>query len=418
MIGREEEEVKERRADASKARYHLAMRRPVLVALPIVAALSGVAAADSFGGFSGVDRFYLVSPDRVCAPLAVKSGKAAGMPVCRKAPADDIAGLSIKAPAVERGAKARFTASAAGRVVTIKAGDRDAVLVEWSSLDPVTRVDAVYGSTYGDMIAVEISVRRAGREAVDVIAFDLGRGGGVDVGGTAPVTPVAPPVKTVTVTPPVAPPPTKADKAMTAALKKARAATGAKAITAWKKVQDLDADASEAHYGIAVAQMKLKRPSDAIATLEKLAASTRADAIEYRVAARFDKAFADVRDDAKFRAAVGLDKPPSTMYERVMGLGGNWEQLPTCGVNPQVVLTLARDKKFKLAVRSKCAGDSYGWTFKGTWRVDDQGLVLVFPNRDRAEEETRCQVRPEGDEDAITCPVDADLEFTVLPVRR
>jgi hypothetical protein len=414
-------EVKERRADTSKARYHLAMRRLVL-ALPIVAALSGVAAADSFAGFSGVDRFYLVSPDRVCTPLAVKSGKATGVPACKKAAADEVAALSIKDPVAERGAKARFAATAAGRTVTIKAGDRDVVLVEWSSLDPVTRVNAVYGSTYADMVAVEIAVRRAGREAVDVVGFDLGRGHAqTGDGGTGVVTPVTPPVgpdvAPVTPVTPVAPP-TKADKAMTAALTKARAASGAKAIAAWTKVLALDGDSAEAQYGLAVAHMKLKKPADAIAALQKLAISTRSDAIEYRVAARFDKAFAAVRDDATFRAAVGLDRPAATMFERVMGLGGNWEQVQTCGVNPQVTLALARDKKFALAIRNKCPGNNYGWKFKGRWLVDDQGLVLVFPNKERAEEHTRCQVTASGDEDAITCPIDADLEFTVLPVRR
>jgi hypothetical protein len=42
----------------------------------------------------------------------------------------------------------------------------------------------------------------------------------------------------------------------------------------------------------------------------------------------------------------------------------------------------------------------------------------VFPNPGRTEEQTRCEVTPSGDEHAITCPVDEDLQFTVLPVRR
>ena len=40
--------------------------------------VSGVASADTFGGFSGVDRPYLVNQDRVCQPLAVDKGTAKG----------------------------------------------------------------------------------------------------------------------------------------------------------------------------------------------------------------------------------------------------------------------------------------------------------------------------------------------------
>jgi hypothetical protein len=391
------------------------MRR-ILLATTALAAMGGVASADSFGGFSGVQSLYLVAPDKVCTPLKVDAAAATGTPKCEKAAADAVAELSIKTPTAEKGAKARFAATASGRTVTVKAGDRDVVLVTWTSFDPIARVAAVYGSQYGDMIAVEVVVRRSGRETTDVVGFDLGKdhattepagtgtgtGTGTGIGPTAGTDPAP-----------------AADKAMTTALKKARSASGAKAIAAWTKVLDLDPNSSEALLGLAAAQLKTKKKDEALATLEKLAASTRADAIEYRVAARFDKAFASVRSDPRFRAAVGLDKPGGTLYERVMGQGGKWEQTLTCGQNPHVVLTLAKDHKFKLLVESKCGGDDYGWTFKGTWKVDAQNLLLTFPNSaKRGDEQAACTVATQGDEDAITCPVDDDLQFTVLPVRR
>jgi hypothetical protein len=208
---------------------------------------------------------------------------------------------------------------------------------------------------------------------------------------------------------------------MTTALAKARKASGKKAIAAWTAVLALDADSSEGLFGLAAAQIKTKDKAGGIATLEKLAASDRSDAVEFKVAARFDKAFASVRADAKFRTAVGLDQAAQTPYERVMGGGGNWEQLQVCGQNPNVKLGLTRDHKFKLMVQSKCSDDQYGWTFKGVWQVDTTGLMLTFPNGpNKKDEAVHCEITASasGDEDSIKCPVDEDLEFTVLPVRR
>jgi len=89
-----------------------------LVVLAAVASLGGIAVADTFGGFSGVDRAYQVNQDRICTPLMVAQGAAAGPPVCQKVGADVVAKLSIKPPAVQRGAKAAFSATAAGKTLT------------------------------------------------------------------------------------------------------------------------------------------------------------------------------------------------------------------------------------------------------------------------------------------------------------
>ena len=59
----------------------MTMRRTA-IALPFVVglALGASARADTFSGFSGVDRPYLVNQDRVCTPIAVASSTAAGAP--------------------------------------------------------------------------------------------------------------------------------------------------------------------------------------------------------------------------------------------------------------------------------------------------------------------------------------------------
>src|SRR4051812_11828118 len=84
-----------------------------------IAVPAAPAAADTFGGFSGVDRPYLVNQDRVCTPIMVAASAATGAPKCDKVAADVVAHLSIKPPAVQSGAKASFTAQASGRTLTV-----------------------------------------------------------------------------------------------------------------------------------------------------------------------------------------------------------------------------------------------------------------------------------------------------------
>src|SRR4051812_2835926 len=153
----------------------MSMRRFAL-ALPLagLALTRAPARADTFSGFSGVDRPYLVNQDRVCQPLAVAGSAAAGVPRCDKATADVIARLSIKPPVVQSGAKASFTAQATGRTIAVsrRAGG---ALISWDAPDPVVRIVEVYASQYDDRVAVAYTVRRAGKEVTDVVAFDLGQ---------------------------------------------------------------------------------------------------------------------------------------------------------------------------------------------------------------------------------------------------
>jgi len=78
------------------------------------------------------------------------------------------------------------------------------------------------------------------------------------------------------------------------------------------------------------------------------------------------QAFAPIRADAKYRAAVGLDRPAATGYERVMGFGGQWEQTGTSCDTPEIRLVLKRDRSVKLNVKSSCNGQVYDIPFRGT----------------------------------------------------
>lgn len=387
----------------------------LLTGFTVLAGLASPARADTFSGFSGVDRPYLVNQDRVCSPIIVANGTAAGAPRCEKAGADQVAHLSIKPPIIQSGPKAAFTAQAAGRTITVSRKTGGAV-VAWDAPDPVVKIVEVYASQYEDRVAVAYTVRRAGKEITDIVAFDLGQGR-APAKPADPVDPTRPPDGAAVV--PVAPP--VDDPRLAKAVADARAAAKGKALAAWKAVLALDAASSEALFQIAAGELAAKHAAEALAALQSLAGSTRADAIEWLVEARFAQAFAALRSDPKFRSAVGLDRKPATMYERLMGFGGQWEQNGTSCDKPEVRFTAGRDRSFKLRVKTTCEGSVYDTAFKGTWRFTGDHVVLVLPNKGRqatVADEAMCGFEPVGDEEALRCALGRDIDFIVLPTRR
>jgi hypothetical protein len=381
----------------------------LVVALALIAA---PAAADTFGGFSGVSSPYLINQDRVCAPLAVKDGAATGVPKCEKTAADALAGLSIKAGVEQSGDKASFAASAQGKTLTVTKKDGSPV-VTWNAPDPIGKVVAVYASPYEDRVAVAYTVRRLGKEVTDVVAFEVVK----TTGRSGDPALSQPPASSPTPTP--APTATTVDPKVSAAV--AQAMKSPKALAGWKNVLAIDPSHGEALYRVAQIELAAKHKAEAIAALEQLAASTRGDAIEWLVEARFDAAFAALRAEPKFRASVGLDRKAQNAYERAMGFGGQWEQTGTSCDKAEVKLQMMRDRSFKLRVKTVCEGHILDLPFHGTWRIDGDQLVLTLPTastKASAKDEAPCKFERAGDEDALRCKLDRDLEFTVLPTRR
>jgi hypothetical protein len=407
----------------------MVMRRGLpLASVLLLGSLAATAAADTFGGFSGVDTPYLVNRDRICYPLSVKAGTATGVPTCEKdVTADVIAKLSIKDPIAQRGPKATFAATASGKTLTVtKKASGDAV-VTWTAVDPIAKVVEVYASQYEDRVAVAYTTRKLGKEVTEVIAFELIKTTGRD----APLKPTTPGPTSTTPTTPTAPTqpaaPTQptttapADPKLDKAVAAARKATKAKAVAAWQSVLAIDPQHSEAQFRIAAHKAGSKQNAEAIAALDTLAKSSRVDAIEWLIEARFDKAFAAIRGDAKFRTAVGLDRKAQTPYERLMGFGGQWEQTSTSCESPEVRLTTLRDRSFKLKVKSVCRGQVFEQTFKGTWRSEGNDVMLTVPTKGKqttVKDEIPCLFEKQRDEDALRCTIDRDLEFVVLPTRR
>lgn len=410
-------------ARESDPRYHVSMSmRPALVAAALCA-LVAPAAADTFGGFSGVEKYYLVNQDKVCTPLAANA--TSGAPSCEKASADVVAKLSFKPllPQKDKGDKAAYAATASGRTLTITRGG--APVVTWTSMDAISKVVEVYASEYNDRVAVAYITRRMGKDVSDVIAFTIEKGAGTTVND--PHTPVQPNVQpNVNPKTPAQPaqPAVVEDPRVTKAVAAARKANKAKALAAWQAVLAIDADHSEAHYQIAAFQSAAKKKTEALAELGALSASARPDAIEWLIEARYAAAFAPLRADPTFREKTGLDRKPGTAtsaYERLMGFGGQWEQTGTSCDKPEVKFTVTRDRIARVRVKSKCGGEGYDLPFKGTWRIDGDRIVLTFATRGKAvsaDDEAVCKFETVGDEDSLRCVLGRDIDFVVLPTRR
>jgi hypothetical protein len=241
----------------------------------------------------------------------------------------------------------------------------------------------------------------------DVVAFAL-------AAAPSPPPTATPTPPTPTPTPTPTPP---ADAKLGAALDAARKKSTK---SGWDAVLALDADNAEARYRLAVLAAP-KQKDGALGELAKLAQSARGDAIEWLVEARFDPAFAALRGDPKFRAAVGLDRKPQTGYERVMGFGGAWMQNGTSCDKAEVHLTLRRDRAFEVRVKTVCEGMKADSTFKGTWRLDGDRVVLTVPTQGRQvtkADESTCKFEAQIDEEGLRCSLGRDMDFFVLPTRR
>ncbi len=386
---------------------------PIVSALVLgLAATAGLARADSFGGVAGNEKSYLVGRDKVCTPIAVTAAAARGLPACRTAGTDEVATLSLKTPSPERGGEAEVRAAAKGNTLTITRKD-GTVAVTWSSLDPIASIVDVWRSTYGRIVVVEYTVRRAGREVHEVVGFDLGVGGKPATDGTTKATP---PIDLTPTTDPT-PAPAPVDPAVTRAADKARKASGKAAIAAWTKVLALDPEHPEAHFRIAVAHAA-RSPASALAALDKLAASKRPEAAEWLIEARFDRAFLKLVSDARFRTVTGLDRAPTTPYERLMGMGGQWEQSLIPCDRPEMTLTLRRARTFRIDLSSVCSGMRERLSWNGTWTQSGEAVELRLKKPGGGFDAAPCMLSRDKDEDVITCYLDADLAFEARPVRR
>lgn len=413
------------------------MRLSLASVLVVLCLAPGAAAAGPFGGFSSDGSHYLVDRDRVCEPVT----GARGAPRCEKKGADEVARLGFRKGAVQRGAGARVAAQVSGTRLVVRTADGKTVRADWDSGNPVGAISAVYLSETGKLVAIEYDARLSGRSAAQVVVLTMAGDGssGTPTGKPSAGTPPTgtPPAGT----PSTATPPTGTAKpagqnpgpadppALAGQLRTADRELGRKK---WKKAEEEYRRAlatapghPAAQYGVAASLAGQKRTADALAALVELAGSTHPHAPRWLVEARLGPHFTKLQSDAGFRRAVGIDRDPQrppTAYERLVGLGGHWEQTGTACQQPTVDLRLDRkSEKFQLAIRNRCQGEDETTRLVGSWETDGSGVLrLRFPNVDGPEEALECQLGGAPDrsgEDLLSCTLD-ELTMAMRVVRR
>lgn len=389
----------------------------VLVATLVL--FPSAAFAGTFDGFAGGR--YLTGGDRVCEPVASERAN----PTCKKLGPAEVSRLGAKKPRPERGSSAR--ASARSRGTTIEVLDAAGkVAFKWDAGTPVGRIVAVYLDKQATVAVVEYESRFGGRMVVETI--------GVRMPGGAAAGPASPNPGPATRPTPDAKPAgpdldDKAKKALAKALasgqrylKRRRYRRAIASANAALKIWDQSA---EALYVLAGAQLGAKNKGQALDTLDKLAACKDPAAPEWRVEARRGKPFASLRGDPRFRKAVGITADPArplTAYERLMGLGGKWEQRLIACEQPEVKLSLRRKlRRFVLRIKGRCGGPAERTFLDGNWSSSGTDVLkLKFPNQSVGDEFLVCQIercRDSSGEDCVRCKIDED-EFLLRVVRR
>jgi tetratricopeptide (TPR) repeat protein len=327
--------------------------------------------------------------------------------------------------AKQQGAKQSVTAKKSASKIKLLDAQTDALLFTWDSGQIISNTGSVFLDKSGQWVAVEFTSRLGGREVPDLVVVQLGNA----LASSQSAAPLpTPPVPTTTV--PKAPVPAD-PPAFTAAMKLgskwAKRKKHSKAIAAYGEALAQIPEHPEALYRLARSQMAAKDKAKAVASLARISKSKHANAVQWRVEARFDIIFKPLRGDTDFRKAVGIERgpdDPATLYERLVAFGGQWEQEPIACEQPEVDLDLQRSAKrrFDLVIRSKCQGSTETTRLDGSWQeTGDRRLGLTFPNTDSADEDLVCQLERCSDdsgEDCLRCLLDKDIEILLRVVRR
>lgn len=395
--------------------------RPAITIL-CAAALSAVGAAsahaDPFGGFSRAGTQYLVGADRVCDPVEARSA----LPHCHTVAAAQVSKMAFDKGTVQRGAEAVVTVEAAGTLLRVKARGSGKVLAEWSATDPVQKVEGVYLSKNRKMVGIQYQARMAGRMQSESVALALRRAMALAPGEIPTASGAGGAAGTPGTSAADNP---KAVKPLRAADRLLHRKRWKQAEAAYRAVLAIAPNHPAARFGLAAALARQGHGPEAVAVLGDLARSGDREAPYWLVEARQSDHFARLRGDPGFRRAVGIDPDPArplSAYERVVGLGGTWEQTQVPCQRPRVSLALDRKTgRFSLSIRSRCQGDDETTRLGGTWATRGAAtLGLTFPNASGPDEHLACTIDKAHDrsgEDEIGCAL-GDMHFTLRVVRR
>ncbi len=387
-----------------------------LILTTCVLLLPSVANAGLFGGFTADGHYYKKSKDLCCTAV---SGSL-DAPVCTKG----VGKVVFRKGQLQEGTDRKVEASKKGTKIEISSTQTGESLFIWDSGDVINSIGKVYLQEKGGWVAVEYSTRMGGRSVEELIVVALKQPVATD--SLAPPDEVEPakPVVTKVEEQPVNP---AFQKALKAGMKWHKRRKYSKAIASFKTALSIAKKSPEALYRLARSQFAGKDQSAALKTLALLSEDKSAKGIEWKVEARFEKEFKSLRGNPAFRKAVGIDRSPgehATAYERLVALGGKWEQDSLPCEQPRVNLTLVRNQahRFDLVIRSKCQGTTETTRLDGSWLASSsEDLKLRFPNMNSDDDALTCKLEVCADgsgEDCLRCRPDRDIEFLLRVVRR
>jgi hypothetical protein len=108
-------------------------------------------------------------------------------------------------------------------------------------------------------------------------------------------------------------------------------------------------------------------------------------------------------------------------YDRAVAKGGVWEQAILPCDQAGVQLRLKKNRKFDLAITTRCQGDRNATNLAGAWSSEgNDTLILSFENANAPTETLPCRLMACADasgEDCLSC-CDEDISFALKSVRR
>jgi hypothetical protein len=381
----------------------------------------GVAHAGPFGGFSPDDTSYRVGRNQLCIPIALG---AQGDNACRKASASEIGEVRYDLGKVQ-GAGDEYGAKASGGSIIVTNRQSKATH-SWSSTQVVSRVVSVHRSSAGGAIAIVYETRFGRRLLEEVVVFKVPKSSASATGtaSTASVKHAA--AGTLSgIEPKIVERSKKLAKLLSRGHKARQKRQYARALKAYAGAEVEAPGDPAALFGRAAVLAATGKGAEAVALVEKIAASKHGEAPLWLVEARQAKEFDALRSDKGYREALGLDQGgrAQSAFERVAGPGGTWEQPGASCREPTVALKLKRASlKFALTIKDVCQGSVSRTKLAGRWTTrGTDALLLIFPNPGGADETLLCSVSVCSDgsgEDCVACALDPELSFTLRTVRR
>ena len=363
------------------------------ITLGLLGGMDRAISAEPFAGFSTKNHRYLHGADRICDPVLIPRRGAAvdAAPRCKRESKPTVLQQKFRIPELLHKSEQPITVQVRGTVLQARDRASSHILFSWTSGEPVRAVRGTFVSPDRRMVAVEYVVGVGAQRSVRCVGFLL---------------------------------PLQPSESLKKARRFARNGQSRRALRAYQQTLRDKPNFPEGLFGVAVQAANLRQKEQALRSLEALAKLPGEEGILWLLEARNERAFTGLRMNVRFRNALRLDVPAKqrTVYERLLGDGGHWEQQGTpcerAGVNLNLTV---RPATFRLKIHVRCQTDRFTSKHQGRWTAKGSTLQLLFPNDHAREERVSCKIKMCSDpieEDCLLCTIDKDLSALLRTVRR